>query len=125
MLENKITKENIETMVMNFYGVVLKDDLVGPYFLEELGDDMDNKYWKPHLKKLIDFWATTVMGDTSYTRDPFNPHIMMDDLSAEVFERWLKLFFETLDDIYEPQMAAIFKEKSTTIAEEFMRNLGI
>ena len=125
MLANKITKDNIEVMVMNFYKVVLKDDLVGPYFLEELGDDMDNKYWKPHLRKLIDFWATMVMGDTSYTRDPFNPHIMMDDLSAEVFERWLKLFFSTLDEIYEPEMADIFKEKSTSIAKDFMHNLGL
>ena len=125
MLANQITKDNIETMVMHFYSRVLKDDLVGPYFLEELGDDMDNKYWQPHLKKLVDFWASVVLGDTSYTRDPFNPHIMMDDLDAETFERWLKLFFTTLDEVYEPAMADIFKEKSTTIAEDFMRNLGL
>jgi len=125
MLADQITKDNIETMVMNFYSRILKDDLVGPYFIEELGDDMDNKYWKPHLKRLVDFWASVVLGDTSYKRDPFNPHIMMDDLDTETFERWLKLFFETLDEIYAPQMAAIFKEKSTTIADNFMRNLGL
>lgn len=125
MLADQIIKENIETMVMSFYRRILKDDLVGPYFIEELGEDLDNKYWKPHLKRLIDFWASIVMGDTSYKRNPFTPHMMMDDLSPEVFERWLKLFFETLDEIYEPQMADIFKKRSTTIAGNFMRNLRL
>jgi len=125
MLANEITKDNIENMVMHFYSRVLKDDLVGPYFLEELGEDMDNKYWKPHLKKLVDFWASIILGDTAYTRDPFNPHIMMDDLDAETFKRWLKLFFETLDEVYAPKMADIFKEKSTAIAGDFMHKLGL
>lgn len=124
MLADKITKENIETMVMNFYSRILKDDIVGPFFIEEFGEDMDNKYWKPHLKKLVDFWASIVLGDSTYKRDPFKPHILMD-LERETFEQWLKLFFETLDEIYEPEMADIFKERSTTIAGNFMRNLGL
>jgi len=124
MLADQITKDNIETMVMNFYARVLKDDIVGPFFIEELGEDMDNKYWKPHLKKLVNFWATTVLEDNSYTRDPFNPHMVMD-LETETFDRWLKLFFETLEEVYEPQMADIFKEKSRNIAQDFMRNLGL
>ncbi|PHS40674.1 MAG: globin [Sulfurovum sp.] len=125
MLADKITKDNIETMVMNFYRRVLKDDLVGPYFIEELGDDMDNKYWQPHLKRLVDFWESVVQGDTSYKRNPFTPHMMMEDLNLEVFERWLKLFFETVDEVYEPQIADRFKERSNTIAGNFMRNLGL
>lgn len=125
MLANQITRENIETMVMGFYSRVLKDDLVGPYFIHELGDDMDNRYWKPHLKLLINFWASIVLGDSSYSRNPLGPHTLMDDLSPEVFERWLKLFFEILDEIYEPQIADIFKERSRIIAGDFMRNLGL
>ena len=125
MLANQITKDNIETMVIAFYSCVLKDNLVGPYFIHELGDDMDNKCWQSHLKLLVDFWASIVLGDTSYQRNPLGPHMMMDDLSPEIFEQWLKLFFETLDSIYEPQIADIFKERSSIIAENFMRNLGL
>jgi len=46
-------------------------------------------------------------------------------LRLETFERWLKLFFETVDEIYEPKMSDIFKEKSTNIAGNFMHNLGL
>jgi hemoglobin len=125
MLEAKITRDNIETLVIRFYSLVLNDELVGPYFLEELGDDMDNKYWKPHLTRLVDFWASIVMGENTYKRDSFKPHMMMDELDRETFTQWLILFFSTLDEIYEPQIANIFKEKSTNIAEKFMRNLGV
>ena len=125
MLANQITKDNIEIMVIGFYSRVLKDNLVGPYFIHELGDDMDNKYWQPHLKLLVDFWASIVLGDTSYQRNPLGPHVLMDDLRPEVFEQWLKLFFETLDEIYEPQIADIFKERSSIIAGNFMRDLGL
>jgi len=125
MLADQITKDTIGTMVNHFYRRVLKDDLVGPYFIMHLGDDIDNELWEAHLKLLVDFWASIVLGDTSYKRNPFSPHILMDDLSAEIFAQWLKLFFETLDKTYEPQIADIFKEKSATIAGNFMRDLGL
>ena len=125
MLANEITKENIETMVMNFYRRVLKDDIVGPFFIAKLGDDMTNDYWKPHLQLLVDFWASIALGDTAYRGNPFAPHMMVGELSREVFEQWLVLFFATLDEMYEPQVADMFKERSTIIAGNFMRNLGI
>jgi len=125
MLANEITKENIETMVMNFYRLVLKDDIVGPFFIAKLGDDMTNEYWKPHLELLVNFWASIALGDTSYKGNPFAPHMMIGELKREVFEQWLILFFATLDEIYEPQIGDVFKERSTIIAGNFMRNLGI
>ena len=41
MLANEITRENIEQMVVNFYHRVLKDDVVGPFFIAKLGDDYE------------------------------------------------------------------------------------
>ena len=125
MPANEIRKENIETMVMNFYRRVLKDDIVGPFFIAKLGDDMTNEYWEPHLELLVNFWASIALGDTSYRGNPFAPHMYLGELSREVFEQWLKLFFATLDEVYEPKVADLFKERSTIIAGNFMRNLGL
>jgi len=125
ILANEITKDTIDMMVTNFYRKVIKDDVVGPFFIAKLGDDMTNEYWVPHLELLRNFWASIALGDTSYRGNPFAPHMMIGELSREVFEQWLKLFFETLDGIYKPQVADIFKERSTIIAGNFMRNLGI
>ncbi len=122
---NEITKENIETMVINFYRRVLKDDIVGPFFIAKLGDDMTNEYWEPHLELLVNFWASIALGDASYRGNPFAPHMYLGELSREIFEQWLKLFFETLDEVYEPGVADQFKERSSIIAGNFMRNLGL
>ncbi len=125
MLANEITKENIEIMVMNFYRRVLKDDIVGPFFIAKLGDDMTNEYWEPHLELLVNFWASIALNDASYRGNPFAPHMYLGELSREVFEQWLKLFYSTLDEVYEPQVSDQFKERSSIIAGNFMRNLGL
>ena len=125
MLENEITKENIEKMVLIFYRKILKDDLVAPFFVAKLGDDMKNEYWKPHLEILINFWSSMTLGEGTYTGNPFAPHTQLGALTREVFEQWLELFFKTLDEVYAPHIGNIFKERSMAIAGNFMRNLRI
>ena len=125
MQANQITKENIRTMVNTFYVKILKDDIVGPFFIAKLGDDMTNEHWVPHLDLLVNFWASIALGDTDYRGNPFMPHTQLGELKRETFEQWLKLFAETLDEIYMPSVSAQFKERSTIIAGNFMRNLRI
>lgn len=125
MLENEITRTNIRTMVVSFYSEVLKDDLVGPFFIDKLGPDLTSKTWGEHLDILTDFWASIYLDDFSYTGSPFAPHIELEGLKAETFQRWLKLFFETVDRIYELDIAEQFKQRGTLIAGNFMRNLSL
>ena len=125
MISNEITRKNIETLVMSFYKKVIKDETVGPFFIDKLGMDMSNSYWEPHLKLLVNFWSSIALSDASYHGNPFAPHMHVGELSREVFDQWIKIFFATLDEVYEPQVANLFKERSRIIAGNFMRNLGI
>jgi len=120
-----INTETIETMVMTFYAKVLQDGIVGPFFIEKLGDDMQSETWREHLKILVDFWASIALGDTTYRGNPFAPHMYLGELKRETFEQWLRLFHETLDEVYISRIADQFKERSSIIAGNFMRNLGI
>ena len=125
MLNNEVTKENLNKMVILFYTKILKDELVGPFFIEKLGDNLKNEKWVPHIELLTNFWASIALGDPSYRGNPFAPHLDIQNLSRVAFSRWLELFSETLDTIYEPQIAEQFKQRSTVIAGNFMRNLGL
>ena len=125
MLNNEVTKENLNKMVILFYTNILKDEIVGPFFIEKLGDDLKNYLWVQHIELLTDFWASIALGDTTYRGNPFAPHMQIQNLSRVAFQRWLELFSQTLDKIYIPQIAEQFKQRSTTIAGNFMRNLGI
>ena len=126
MLENKVTKENLNKLVISFYTKVLKDELIGPIFTDILGKDLKNEQWKAHIQLLTDFWASIALGESAYTGSPFAPHVQFADrLSINAFEQWLKLFFETLNTIYEPKLAQLFLARSKNIAGNFIRNLNL
>ncbi|MDH5464566.1 MAG: group III truncated hemoglobin [Thiovulaceae bacterium] len=111
---------------MSFYTKVLKDDLIGPIFSDVLGEDINSETWKAHTQLITNFWAAIALGDTAYNGSPFAPHIKLQDrLSIKAFEQWLKLFFETLNTIYEPPLAQQFLARSKNIAGNFIRNLSL
>ncbi len=125
MAYSEVTKENLRTMVNVFYAKVLKDEIVGPFFIEKLGDDLKSDVWQTHLELLTNFWASIAMGDTEYRGNPFAPHLNLQNLSREAFSRWLELFAETVESVYSPEISNFFKQRSTIIAGNFMRNLGL
>jgi len=125
MQEEKITRENIRKFVMQFYAKIIKDDIVGPFFIAKLGDDMKSDVWQEHLEVIVVFWTSLAFGNPRYTGQLFLPHTRLGDVKRETFEQWLKLFGETLDRIYVPKVSALFKERAQVIAGNFMRNLGL
>ncbi len=122
---NEITKESIKQLVDSFYPKIIQDPTVGPYFVERLGSDINSKVWQEHLKLLTNFWATQALRDMSYKGSPLAPHFSMQGLDRAAFERWLELFYETIDEIYTPSTGVFFKTTSSNIARNFMVNLGI
>ena len=125
MQAQKITQENIRTLVMTFYAKIIKDDIVGPFFIAKLGEDMNNEHWVTHLEVIVGFWTSLAFGNPKYNGNLFLPHTKLGQLKRETFEQWLKLFAETLDEVYVEGIASKFKERSTIIAGNFMRNLMI
>jgi len=125
MIHSEVTKENLNKMVLMFYAKVLQDEIVGPFFIEKLGNDLKNDKWVPHIQLLTDFWASIALGDAAYKGNPFAPHLNIANISKVAFQRWLELFAQTLDKIYTPQIADQFKQRSTVIAGNFMRNLRL
>ena len=120
-----ITRENIRIMVDRFYSKILKDELLADFFIEKLGDEMITDEWQNHLNLLTDFWASITLDDTAYSGQPIKPHMRMKGLQRETFERWLELFFETVDRLYAKEAADTFKTHSEKIANNFMKLLNL
>ncbi|HIP28852.1 MAG TPA: group III truncated hemoglobin [Sulfurovum sp.] len=125
MQADKITHENVRLFVMKFYAKIIKDETVGPFFIEKLGDDLDNDSWKEHLEFIVVFWTAIAFGEPKYTRQLFLPHTQLGDVKRETFEQWLNLFDKTQDEVYIEKIADKFKERAHIIAGNFMRNLGL
>ena len=120
-----VDRGKIEEMVRQFYGTVLKDDLLAPIFIKSLGNDLNNGKWYEHLHTLYKFWDLMMTGQRGYGGDPFPPHAFIGPLTREMFERWLELFKETLDELFIPEIADKFYKKADVLAGQFMDNLGL
>lgn len=125
MLYDSLDRGNIEKMVRTFYAKIVKDDIVGPYFIKALGDDLKNDKWYEHFRTLDKFWLMLMDGEPGYTGDPFGPHAFLGELDPATFERWLKVFKEHVDEYFIPEIADKFYKKSEILADQFMQRLEI
>lgn len=125
MQAEEITRENIQTLITTFYAKIVKDEIVGPFFIAKLGEDINNEHWKTHLETIVNFWCSLAFGKPKYDGNLFLPHTKLGRLERKTFEQWLTLFAETLDEVYVEAIALKFKERSRLIANNFMRNLMI
>ncbi|WP_295899909.1 group III truncated hemoglobin [uncultured Bdellovibrio sp.] len=113
------TREDIQLLVDSFYTKVRKDTLIGPIF-----NDVAKVDWDEHLPKLYNFWSDLLLGDDTYRGRPFPPHMKLN-LQFGHFERWLRLFTETVDEHFIGLKASEAKERAMRIARNFMINLSL
>lgn len=83
------TEEDITALVHEFYADVRRDPELGPIFNRHVDD------WDEHLVKLVDFWSSLLRGTRRFSGAPMPKHVVLPDLSGELFMRWLALFEQT------------------------------
>lgn len=113
-----IDEDAVRLLVHTFYGRVRDDNLLGPVFRQAL-----EGRWDMHLEKMVAFWSSIVLGAKRYRGNVTQAHQPFGHLSGEHFSRWLALFFDTLDKLFEPQAAFAFAEPAIRIAESLQLNL--
>jgi hemoglobin len=87
--------DEVAELVRRFYADVAQDDLLGPMF-----EDVAQVDWSEHLPKLTAFWCRALFGIQGYAGNPFRAHMnvhLQEPFTIAHFERWLDLFFETVD----------------------------
>jgi len=109
-LENR---QDVEKLVNAFYAKVLADETIGHIFTEVARLDFDL-----HMPVMYSFWETTLLGRLSYKGNPMAVHIRLDKkikLTETHFNRWLELFNETVDELFEGEKANEAKSRATQI----------
>lgn len=115
--EQKITEQEISTLVDRFYAKVRLDSEIGPIF-NAIVDD-----WPHHLALLKDFWSTVLLTTRRYKGDPMMRHLQLP-LDPDHFKRWLSLFAETATEVLSPAVAANVIDKSQRIATNFKMGIA-
>lgn len=105
--------QDIQLFVNAFYSKVQQDDLIGPIFNERI-----EGRWPAHLAKMYTFWETILLGNHTYFASPFPPHALLP-VEKKHFERWLELFHETIDHLFEGEIADEAKWRAGKMAQMF------
>lgn len=107
-------RADIEKLVTSFYEKVLRDESISFYFT-----DVVKVNWEKHLPVMYDFWENVVFYTGNYTGNPMERHMAIHrkhTMKTQEFERWLLLFHQTIDEIFEGERAETVKMRAKSIA---------
>lgn len=114
--------EDIIELVDTFYATAIEDSEIGHFFKEVARVDLEE-----HLPRLYRFWCAIILGMPSYRENAFLPHILLHQQSpmeARHFQRWLDLFFGTVDSQFEGPKADLAKQRAQDIATAMAARLA-
>lgn len=104
---------DIKKLVDKFYAKVQEDEMLSPIFNNVIADK-----WPKHLEKMYSFWQTVLLEEHTYYGAPFMPHMNLP-IKKQHFDRWLRLFYKTLDELFKGEKAAEAKWRANKMAEMF------
>jgi hemoglobin len=114
-----IDRARLQALVHAFYADLRRDAEIGPLFERAIGSA-----WPAHLDRMVEFWATMVLGSRSFSGDVFGRHMAIDALSPAMFERWRALWKRHTDALFEPARAAELQGIAAGIAGNLVRGLN-
>lgn len=116
-------RADVGLLVRTFYAKVRQDDLIGPIFNAVI----PGPEWEAHLEKLTDFWESNLFFVHKYKGNPVRKHQAVDQkhpFSENHFQRWLSLWRDTVDDLFQGEMAAEAKSRAERIAQILLVKLA-
>ena len=105
---------DVEVLVRRFYQAAIPDPLLGPNFR---GFSVD---WSVHIPKLVEFWASRLLGEPGYVGNPVGAHQPVLDrcpFGEAELSRWVELWTETVDELFVGDVADLAKHRARMAAE--------
>lgn len=114
-------RRDVHDLVVRFYREVVFDDLLAPVFGE-----VAEVVWSVHIPKLVDYWCRVLLGEPGYDGAILGAHRRVHELGAfrvEHFDRWYRLWVESVDAGWAGPMAEKAKRHAARIATSLARRL--
>jgi hemoglobin len=107
-----VSEEGIGFLVDHFDAKVRVDPVLGPVF-----ERVVRGKWGPHQETMCNFWSSVMLTSGRYKGAPVPAHLRVKGIEPQMFDRWLRLFGETCDELFENEAAEAFHAKAARIAE--------
>lgn len=109
---SSVTEDGIALLIDRFYAKIRGDAVLADVFNRTIAADE----WPEHLATMRNFWTSVMLMSRRYSGNPVAVHKAVAGLERSMFPRWLELFGQTASQLFEPAIAALFKEKAQRIA---------
>ena len=107
-------RSDLRMIVESFYNKARIDERLGSVFAAVVPDD----HWPAHFERVADFWDSALFGSGSYRGNVFSKHSDLP-IEAKHFDRWLKLFSETVSEQFSGPVADDCINRATTMGALF------
>jgi hemoglobin len=107
------SRKDIELLVNSFYKLATKDKIIGVFFTEVV-----QMQWEKHIPVICDFWDSILFHTATFRGNPMIRHIELHkkkNLEDIHFDRWVELFFATVDELFEGKKVGLLKEKTISM----------
>ena len=116
------SRNDIILLIDRFYEKIKVNPFLRPIFIDIAQLDFDH-----HMPILYDFWCTLLLGEMTYSRNAMEIHLQLNQkasLTKIHFDEWLKLFNETVDDLYDGTKAQETKYRASSIAALMLHKIN-
>ncbi|MEH6304810.1 group III truncated hemoglobin [Olivibacter sp. CPCC 100613] len=116
-------RADIERLVRLFYERATTDELIGHYFTSVVPIN-----WDEHIPTIVSFWENILFQTGAYKGGMLFKHMNLNYLAAfkpAHFTRWLDLWEDTVNQLFEGVNAEEVKFRAKNIAVIMQRKLDI
>ncbi len=109
-----VTRNDINLLLEKFYERLLVDDSINYFFTDVAQIDI-----KEHIPVIAEFWEMVLLNQGTYHKNVMQVHIHlheMSPISKQHFHTWLKYFNETVDSLFEGEIAELAKQRAQSVA---------
>lgn len=107
-------RQDVELLIRRFYDKVIADTTIGYIF-----NDVAKVDWDTHLPIMFDFWENVLFYTGTYRGNTMQMHKELhvkEPLTAEHFAQWMRLFTQTVDELFEGEKAELAKQRALSIS---------
>jgi hemoglobin len=80
--------------------------------------------WEDHMMRLCAFWSSVLLASGAYGGSPMQKHVKLP-VDGRHFDLWLRLFYQTLQEVCPPDAARLFMERALRIAESLEMAIAV
>ena len=107
-------RADLERLLEIFYKKVFNDDLISHFFIEVVPLNLET-----HIPVIADFWEYVLLDGRGYRKNVMEIHLDISEkskINKEHLDRWVKIFSETVDELFEGAKASLAKQRAASIA---------